>query len=84
MNTKEAVEKMRGLNEILCEETISDIVSALKRGEKYEAMWKKLGSDIAFHNPEWRDEIWDMMEFIEQKYFPKDKEAETNDETKVD
>lgn len=46
MEIKEVIGKVKNLNEILCEETISDIVSALKQGEKYEAMYKKLKGQI--------------------------------------
>jgi len=35
---------------------------------KFEKMWKKLDSDIESLNPEWRDEIWEMMKNIKGEF----------------
>lgn len=78
MNTKEAIEKVKNLNEILCEETISDIVSALKCGEKFEKMWEEFkdrcgGCEVK----NYMNSIRFLREYMfdyEQKYFPSVKE----------
>ena len=46
MNMKEAIKKVKSLNEILCEETISDIISALKCGKRYKAIVKDIEKDF--------------------------------------
>jgi len=76
MNTKEAIETMRSLNEILCEETISDIVSALKHGEKYEAMFSEFEYKILNMNfgncyYPFKEKLEKMKNDLKQKYFPK-------------
>ena len=76
MGIEEVIKKVRNLNEILCEETISDIVSALERGKKYEVMWNKSKKDLSRASVEnWKVSLKQIIleiKKLEQKYFPKE------------
>ena len=73
---KEAIEKVRSLNEILCEETISDIVSALECGKAYKKIVGILenihcvGED--FKDGETSYKRRKLVKDLKQKYLPKE------------
>jgi len=53
------------------------IIALLKRGEKYEAMWREITSYIMHYNfgnqyVTFREEIRPTIKEIKQKYFPKE------------
>ena len=75
MDVKGAIEKVKNLNGILYEETISDIISVLKRGEKlkvenvelkkYKAIWE----EFVDYDSKGGEIIIDL-EALERKHFP--------------
>ena len=83
MKIKEAIEYCKETMDDQIEEfgyrdiAIEGIISLLKRGEKYEAMWQTLLEDLDFMpNKEkllmnWEDFNGSMIK-IQQKYFPKE------------
>ena len=73
---------------------MDDCIKAIKRGKKYEAIVEEIKYEIDWHRPErevydsgnkgddeYINEILDLIDRIEQRYFPK--EANTN-EAKMD
>ncbi|TET08097.1 MAG: hypothetical protein E3J83_04275 [Candidatus Atribacteria bacterium] len=79
MNTKKAIELMvieqGGCSTNRMKEYYSEVIDLLKRGEKFEQMWREL-TDCAYG---YRDisnnytHLVDLMERLKQKYFPKPK-----------
>lgn len=91
MNTEKAVEYLKGIiyDDTDCEfiitnadrDKISNIITLLKRGEKFEAMWNDLWEGLEFKpnkdllHMNYEDFISYMKE-IKQKYFPKSTKKE--------
>ena len=100
MNTKEAIEFVKGLigfyNYPVSADGVDeeqakvnnqkrdDVIDLLKRGEKYEAIVREIKYEIDWHRPErevydsgskgddeYINETLDLIDKIEQKYFPK-------------
>jgi len=86
MNTKEAIEflarkidnadKCERVNVYFHKSKADEIIELLKRGEKFEKMWKLLKNKSGFRKiehvfTEFQCTIEEIMESYEQKYFPK-------------
>ena len=62
MDVKKAIRTLKEFD--LTEDEQNEIIDLLKRGEKYEAMWREVKQ---FHN---KKKYIDSLEYYEQKYFP--------------
>jgi len=91
VNTKEAIEWIEDLvndySEVEGNESIVDdfrkIIFLLQQGKKYRQMWEELFKDFAQSNPdehfipyEIRNTMMKIEEYIEQKYFPREREKD--------
>jgi len=62
------VQEGRLLSNSLTFEKLGDIISRLRRGEKYEQMWEELDDFIGYSDYD----ILQKMEELKQKHFPKE------------
>ena len=74
MDTKEAIERIKALNDVLYKQEIDLIISVLQRGEAYKQMWNKFKR---YRGGVWsnigNDYVEELMVIYEQKYLPKEK-----------
>jgi len=77
MKTKEAIKFMQKEIEYVtypafkCHKEKREVIEVLKRGEKFEKMWRELeNKDLTYNNDS--PVVNDEMYYIEQKYFPKE------------
>lgn len=80
MKTKEAIEFLKFHRilhyDVTQEDGIDKVITLLKNGEKFEAMWEELCDRNVNNSDEyvysWTEELFELMVNIQQKYFPEE------------